>query len=149
MLTALLILIHPGFALAQDANDDGVSEQSPPTIPNIAGCWQGNAFNDSQGNTQITFFFAQKQNKLVSPSTLGLGTAVSVQGGITGTVKSTKVKFHGNVSGTGFGCGIKGTGFFQSDNSLSGKYRYHGACFEHQFTSGEFSKVVFIGATCP
>jgi hypothetical protein len=149
-LAILLILAPAGFAFAQGANDEVVSEQ-PPTIPNISGCWQGNAFNDSQGNTSILFFFAQKKGSLQKKhSTIDLEGTVSVHGPISGTVKATKFKFKSPVAGTGFNpCTIKGTGFFQMDGSLSGNYSYVGNCFEHQFTGGDFSKVEFLGATCP
>ncbi len=151
-LFAIALTLAPaGFAIAQDANDADATEQTEAKVPNISGCWQGNAFNDSQGNTLITFFFGQKKNKLSKKqSTFDLGGSVSVHGPISGAVKATKFKFKGPVAGTGFDPRtIKGIGFFQSDNSLSGNYQYAGKCFENQFTGGDFSKVIFLGATCP
>jgi hypothetical protein len=152
LLVTLLISAPVGFALAQDATDADTSQQPDTTVPNISGCWQGNAFNDSQGNTSILFFFAQNQNKLrKANSTIDLESAVSVHGPIAGRVKTDHFTFHGHVAAAGRanGCNIKGKGFFQNDGSLSGNYRYVGTCFEHQFTGGEFSEVVFLGATCP
>lgn len=151
-LFAIALTLAPaGLALAQDANDADATEQTAAMVPNLSGCWQGNAFNDSQGNTLITFFFGQKKNRLSKKqSTFDLGGSVSVHGPISGKVKATQFKFHGKVTGTGFDpCIIKGTGFFQSDNSLTGNYNYAGKCFENQFTGGDFSEVIFLGATCP
>jgi len=151
-LASVLILGPARFAFAQDATDEGLNSEDPADqpkvlVPDIAGCWQGDAFNDSQGNTSILVFFEQAKNKIKKKqSSLALGSAVSVTGHISGTIKLTQFSFHGKV---GKGCNIKGTGFFQSDNSLSGNYHYSGVCFEHQFTGGDFSKVVFLGATCP
>lgn len=152
ILATVLIWAHPGFALAQDAADEDVSAQPNAVVPNIAGCWQGTAFNDSQGNTSILFFFAQKKNKISKKhSTIDLENNVPVHGPIIGTVTPTGFKFHGHVAATGItkGCNIKGTGTFQTQTSLEGSYQYVGFCFEHQFTSGEFSNVNFLGATCP
>ena len=150
LLVTLLILAPAGFALAQDATDDDTSQQPDTTVPNISGCWQGNAFNDSQGNTSILFVFKQIKNKInKKQSTFDLQSAVHVHGNIAGTVKATQFKFHGKVDVGGDQCNIKGTGFFQSDGSLTGGYRYSGQCFEHQFTSGSFSKVMLLGPTCP
>ena len=139
-----------GFALAQDADGEDVPEQADAAVQNISGCWQGNAFNDSQGETSILFFFAQTRNKIGKKhSTFDLEGSVSLHGPISGKVKATKFTFKGPVAGTGFNpCTIKGTGFFQTDGSLDGNYRYAGNCAEHQFSGGEFSKVVFLGATC-
>jgi hypothetical protein len=151
-LATVLILAPAGFALAQDANDEGANSEDltqpqKVLVPNIAGCWQGNAFNDSQGNTSILFFFGQVKNKIKKKkSSLDLESAVPVTGNISGTIKLTQFSFHGKV---GTGCNIFGTGFFQSDNSLTGNYHYSGVCIEHQFAGGEFSKVIFLGATCP
>jgi hypothetical protein len=151
LLAAILISAPASFALAQDANAENASAQPATTVPNISGCWQGNAFNDSQGNTSILFVFAQKKNKISKKhSTFDLESAVHVHGPIAGKVKSDRFTFHGHVTGTGSNvCNIKGTGFFQMDGSLTGNYRYSGQCFEHQFTSGDFSKVIFLGPTCP
>jgi hypothetical protein len=150
LLATVLTLAPTGFALAQDANDDDISQQPDTTVPNISGCWQGNAFNDSQGNTSILFVFKQSKNKInKKQSTFDLQSAVHVHGNIAGTVKATQFKFHGKVDVGGGGCNIKGTGFFQNDGTLTGNYRYSGQCFEHQFTSGSFSKVVLLGPTCP
>ena len=150
LLVTLLILAPTGFALAQDATDEDVSQQPDTTVPNISGCWQGNAFNDSQGNTSILFVFKQSKNKInKKQSTFDLQSAVHVHGNIAGTVKATQFKFHGKVDVGGDQCNIKGTGFFQNDGTLTGSYRYSGQCFEHQFTSGSFSKVMLLGPTCP
>ena len=150
LLVTLLILAPTGFALAQDANDDDISQQPDTTVPNISGCWQGNAFNDSQGNTSILFVFKQSKNKInKKQSTFDLQSAVHVHGNIAGTVKATQFKFHGKVDVGGGQCNVKGTGFFQNDGTLTGSYRYSGQCFEHQFTSGSFSKVMLLGPTCP
>jgi hypothetical protein len=152
LLATVLFVTHPGFAFAQDASDGDadVVEQPDVMVPNLSGCWQGNAFNDSQGNKSIMFFFVQKKNKIKkNGSSFDLQSAAHVHGAIAGTVKATQFTFHGPVNGTGFPCSIRGTGFFQTDNSLSGIYRYQGTCFENQFTSGEFSKVTFLGANCP
>lgn len=152
LLATVLFVTHPGFALAQDVNDGdtNVVEQPDAMVVNLSGCWQGTAFNDSQGNTSILLFFKQKKNKILkNGSTFDLESAVHVNGAISGKVKGTQFKFHGPVSGTGFACSIRGTGSLQTDNTLSGTYRYSGQCFENQFTSGEFSKVMFLGATCP
>jgi hypothetical protein len=151
LLAVVLIVAHPGFTFAQDLSDGDaeVVEQPDAMVPNLSGCWKGTAFNDSQGNTSILFFFKQKKNKILKKgSTFDLRSAVHVNGAISGTVKATQFKFHGPVSGTGFACTIKGTGSFQMDNSLSGTYRYSGPCFDNQFTFGEFSEVKFQGATC-
>jgi len=150
LLATVLILAPAGFARAQDANDDDSSQQPDTTVPNISGCWQGNAFNDSQGNTSILFVFAQAKNKINKKhSTFDLQSAVHVHGNIAGTVKPTQFKFHGKVDVGGGGCNIKGTGFFQNDGTLTGNYRYSGKCFENGFTSGDFSKVILLGPTCP
>ena len=150
LLATVLILAPAGLALAQDANDDDSSQQPDTTVPNISGCWQGNAFNDSQGNTSILFVFKQSKNKIKKKqSTFDLQSAVHVHGNIAGTVKATQFKFHGKVDVGGDQCNIKGTGFFQNDGTLTGSYRYSGQCFEHQFTSGSFSKVMLLGPTCP
>ena len=150
LLAAVLTLAPAGFALAQDATDADVSQQPDTTVPNISGCWQGNAFNDSQGNTSILFVFKQSKNKInKKQSTFDLQSAVHVHGNIAGTVKATQFKFHGKVDVGGDQCNIKGTGFFQNDGTLTGSYRYSGQCFEHQFTSGSFSKVMLLGPTCP
>ena len=150
LLVTLLILAPTGFALAQDATDEDMSQQPDTTVPNISGCWQGNAFNDSQGNTSILFVFKQSKNKInKKQSTFDLQSAVHVHGNIAGTVKATQFKFHGKVDVGGGQCNVKGTGFFQNDGTLTGSYRYSGQCFEHQFTSGSFSKVMLLGPTCP
>ena len=147
LLATVLILAPAGLALAQDANDDDSSQQPDTTVPNISGCWQGNAFNDSQGNTSILFVFQQTKNKISKKhSTIDLQPATHVHGNISGTVKAAQFNFHGKVAK---GCNIKGTAFIQNDGSLTGNYRYTGACFEHQFTGGDFSKVILLGPTCP
>ena len=146
LLATVLILAPAGFALAQDANDEDASVEPKVLVPDLSGCWQGNAFNDSQGNTSILFFFQQKGKKINKKhSILDLESATSVTGPIIGKVKSTQFTFHGHMAN---GCNIKGTGFFQEDDSLTGNYHYVGQCFEHQFTGGDFSKVVFVGASC-
>lgn len=150
VLLAIVLLGQPGLAVAQDANDEDVS--APPKVPNISGCWQGNAFNDSQGNTSILFFFKQTGGNVINKkhSTVNVEGNVSIHGPISGIVKATKFRFSGPVAGTGFNpCTIKGKGFFQMDGSISGNYHYAGNCFENQFTGGDFSKVEFLGATCP
>lgn len=151
LLAIPLTLAPVGFALAQDANDADLAEQTAVKVPNLSGCWQGNAFNNFQGNTGILFFFAQTKNKISKKhSTFALQGGVELHGPIAGTVKATKFTFQGPVTGSGFNpCMIKGTGFFQSDDSIEGHYRFSGKCFEHQFTTGTFSKVMFLGATCP
>lgn len=151
LLATVLFVTHPGFAFAQDVSDDEADVvEEPDIVPNLSGCWQGNAFNDSQGNTSILFFFQQKKNKIQKKgSTFDLQSAVHVNGPISGKVTATQFTFKGPVTGTGFSCHIKGTGFFQPDNTLTGNYRYSGPCFDNQFTSGSFSKVTFLGATCP
>jgi hypothetical protein len=152
LLAAVLLVSRAGFTFAQDVSDGDANmvEQPDSMVPDLSGCWQGNAFNDSQGNTSILFFFKQKKNKIQKKgSTFDLEGAVHVNGPISGTVKATQFTFKGPVTGTGFACHIKGTGFFQTDNTLTGNYRYSGPCFDNQFTSGSFSKVKFLGATCP
>lgn len=147
LLATVLVLAPAGLTLAQDANDEDASQEAEAAVPNISGCWQGDAFNDSQGNTGILFVFAQTKNKISKKhSTLDLESAVPVHGPIAGTVKPTQLTFHGRVAS---GCNIKGTGFFQNDGSISGNYHYFGKCFEHGFTGGDFSKVVLLGPTCP
>ena len=147
LLAVVLILALQGFAHAQDANDEDVSQLPDTTVPNVSGCWQGNAFNDSQGNTSILFVFQQTKNKISKKhSTIDLQPATHVHGNISGTVKAAQFNFHGKVAK---GCNIKGTAFIQNDGSLTGNYRYTGACFEHQFTGGDFSKVILLGPTCP
>ena len=147
LLAVVLILAPQGFAHAQDANDEDVSQLPDTTVPNVSGCWQGNAFNDSQGNTSILFVFQQTKNKIGKKhSTIDLQPATHVHGHISGTVKATQFSFHGKV---GSGCNIKGTAFIQNDGSLTGNYHYAGICFEHQFTGGSFSKVILLGPTCP
>ena len=147
LLATVLILAPTGFALAQDASDEDASQPSKVLAPDISGCWQGNAFNDSQGNTSITFFFQQTKNKINKKhSTLDLESAVSVHGPIIGKVTATQFKFHGHMAN---GCNIKGHGTFQTPTSLEGGYTYVGQCFEHQFTGGSFSSVMRLGATCP
>lgn len=142
-----MILAPTVFARAQDANDEDVAQQPEVAVPDVSGCWGGQAFNDSQGNDSIELFFAQKKNKINKKhSTLDLESAVPVQGKISGTVKPTQINFHGKV---GKGCNIKGTAFIQNDGSLSGNYRYSGKCFENQFTGGDFSKVTLGGLPCP
>jgi hypothetical protein len=147
LLAVVLILALHGFAHTQDANDEDVSQQPDTTVPNVSGCWQGTAFNDSQGNTSILFVFQQTKNKINKKhSSIDLQPASHVHGNISGTVKHTQFSFHGKV---GSGCNIKGTAFIQSDGTLSGNYHYAGKCFEHGFNSGEFSKVILLGPTCP
>jgi hypothetical protein len=147
LLATVLILAHPGFALAQDANDADVSEQPEVTVPNISGCWQGNAFSNAQGNSGILFVFVQKKNKINKKgSTVGLQGGTTVQGKIAGSVKSTQFTFRGRVAN---GCNITGIGFLQSDGTYDGNYHYTGKCSEHGFTTGDFSEVTFLGATCP
>ena len=147
LLAVVLILALQGFAHAQDTNDEDVSQLPDTTVPNVSGCWQGNAFNDSQGNTSILFVFQQTKNKIGKKhSTIDLQPATHVHGHISGTVKATQFSFHGKV---GSGCNIKGTAFIQNDGSLTGNYHYAGICFEHQFTGGSFSKVILLGPTCP
>ena len=147
LLAGIFVLAPYGFALAQDANDEDLSQQPDVTVPNVSGCWQGNAFNDSQGNTSILFVFQQTKNKIGKKhSTIDLQPATHVHGHISGTVKATQFSFHGKV---GSGCNIKGTAFIQNDGSLTGSYHYAGICFEHQFTGGSFSKVILLGPTCP
>ncbi len=146
-LAAILILAPCGTARAQDSSSAGVSQQPDKNGPNIAGCWQGNAFNDSQGNTSIQFFFQQTGKKLSKKhSTLDIEPAVSVHGPIIGKVSSAKFTFHGHMAN---GCNIKGHGTFQTPTSLEGGYSYVGKCYEMGFTSGEFSSVTRLGATCP
>jgi hypothetical protein len=146
LLGTVLILTPSGFALAQDANDEDVSQVPDVTVPNVSGCWQGNAFNDSQGNTSILFVFQQTKNKIKKNSSIDLQPASHVHGNISGTVKPTQFSFHGKV---GSGCNIKGTAFIQNDGTLSGNYHYAGKCFENGFTGGDFSKVTLLGPTCP
>jgi len=146
LLGTVLILTPSGFALAQDANDEDVSQVPDVTVPNVSGCWQGNAFNDSQGNTSILFVFQQTKNKIKKNSSIDLQPASHVHGNISGTVKPTQFSFHGKV---GSGCNIKGTAFIQNDGTLSGNYHYAGKCFENGFTGGDFSKVTLVGPTCP
>lgn len=147
LLAVVLFLALQGFAQAQDANDDEVSQLPDTTVPNVSGCWQGNAFNDSQGNTSILFVFQQTKNKIGKKhSTIDLQPATHVHGHISGTVKATQFNFHGKV---GNGCNIKGTAFIQNDGSLTGNYHYAGKCFENGFTGGSFSKVILLGPTCP
>ena len=147
LLAVVLILALHGFARAQDANDEDISQLPDVTVPNVSGCWQGNAFNDSQGNTSILFVFQQTKNKIGKKhSSIDLQPASHVHGHISGTVKATQFNFHGKV---GSGCNIKGTAFIQSDGSLSGNYHYAGKCFENGFTGGDFSKVILLGPTCP
>ena len=146
LLATVMVLAPAGFARGQDANDEDPARPEM-SVPNLSGCWQGNAFNDSQGNTMILFVFGQTKNKISKKSSsVDLQSATHVHGAIAGTVKPTEFTFHGKVF---TGCNIKGMGFIQNDGSLSGNYRYFGVCFEHQFTGGEFSKVVLLGPTCP
>jgi hypothetical protein len=146
LAAVVLILALQGFAHAQDANDEDVSQVPDVTVPNVSGCWQGNAFNDSQGNTSILFVFQQTKNKIKKNSSIDLQPASHVHGNISGTVKPTQFSFHGKVAS---GCNIKGTGFIQKDGTLSGNYHYAGKCFENGFTGGDFSKVTLLGPTCP
>ena len=147
LLATILILAPYGIARAQDSNDADVSQQPDTTVPNIAGCWQGNAFNDSQNETSILFFFQQTGKKISKKhSTIDLEPAVSIHGPILGKVSSSKFTFHGHMTN---GCNISGMGFFQTDGSLTGNYHYVGQCFENGFTGGDFSKVVLLGASCP
>jgi hypothetical protein len=146
LLGTVLILALQGFAHAQDANDEDVSQVPDVTVPNVSGCWQGNAFNDSQGNTSILFVFQQTKNEIKKNSSIDLQPASHVHGNISGTVKPTQFSFHGKV---GSGCNIKGTAFIQNDGTLSGNYHYAGKCFENGFTGGDFSKVTLLGPTCP
>src|SRR5579863_10002369 len=127
LLAVVLILALHGIALAQDANDEDVSQQPDTSVPNISGCWRGDAFNDSQGNTSILFVFAQTKNKISKKhSILDLESAVPVHGPIVGKVSATQFTFHGHMAN---GCNIKGMGFFQNDGSLTGNYHYVGKCF--------------------
>ena len=147
LLAGIFVLALYGFALPQDANDEDLSQQPDVTVPNVSGCWQGNAFNDSQGNTSILFVFQQTKNKITKKhSSIDLQPASHVHGNISGTVKATQFNFHGKV---GSGCNIKGTAFIQTDGTLSGNYHYAGKCFENGFTGGDFSKVTLLGPTCP
>ena len=147
LLAVVLILALHGFAHAQDANDEAVAQQPDTTVPNVSGCWQGTAFNDSQGNTSILFVFQQKKNKISKKhSSIDIQPASRVRGNLSGTVKPTQFSFLGKV---GSGCNIKGTAFIQGDGSLSGNYHYAGKCFEKGFTGGDFSKVKLLGPTCP
>jgi len=148
LLATVLILAPAGFAHGQDTNDEDVSQQPDTSVPNIAGCWQGNAFNDSQGETGILFFFQQTGKKLSKKhSTIDLEPAVSTHGPIMGKVLRTKFRFRGQMSN---GCGINGIGSFENDGTLSGTYHYSGAkCIDKGITGGEFSKVTFLGASCP
>jgi hypothetical protein len=159
LLGTVLILAPAGFALAQDAADEDASQHERScnsfsikcgpevAVPNLSGCWQGNAFNDSQGNTSILFVFGQTKNKINKKlSSIDLQPASHVHGNISGTVKPTQFSFHGKVAS---GCNIKGTGFIQKDGTLSGNYHYAGKCFENGFTGGDFSKVTLLGPTCP
>ena len=142
----VMILAQPRPTLAQEPIHEDM-EQPQVTVPNLSGCWQGGAFNNSQGNSGILFFFVQKKNKINKKgSTVGLQGGTTVEGPIAGTVKSAKFTFHGRVAN---GCNIKGTGFLQSDGTYDGNYRYTGKCFENGFTTGDFSKVTFLGPTCP
>ena len=143
----VLILALYGFAHAQDAGNEDVSQLPDVTVPNVSGCWQGDAFNDSQGNTSILFVFQQTKNKINKKhSSIDLQSASHVHGNISGTVKPTQFSFSGKV---GSGCNIKGTAFIQKDGTLTGNYHYAGKCFENGFTGGEFSKVKLLGPSCP
>jgi len=146
LLAAFLILAPYGYAQAQD--EDAISQLPDTSVPNIAGCWQGNAFNDSQGETSILFFFQQSGKKINKKhSTIDLEPAVSTQGPIMGKVSPANFRFKGQMSN---GCGINGNGFFQNDGTLDGTYHYSGAkCIDKGITGGEFSKVMFLGASCP
>ena len=64
-LAAILILAPCGTARAQDSRSAGVSQQPDKNGPNIAGCWQGNAFNDSRtkGNC-LEFDFSANCEKI-------------------------------------------------------------------------------------
>ncbi len=147
LLAATLILAPARFASAQDVSDEAVAGQPDKVlVPDIAGCWTGNAFNDSQGNTSISFFFQQTKNKISKKhSVVDLESNVPVHGPIIGKITLTQFKFHGHMAN---GCNIKGHGTFQMDNSITGGYTYVGKCFENQFTGGSFSKVVFVGPSC-
>src|ERR1700687_16698 len=65
LFATVLFVTHPGFAFAQDESDGDaeVVEQPDVTVPDLSCCWQGDAFNDSQGNTSIIFFFVQKKKQ--------------------------------------------------------------------------------------
>jgi len=140
----VLTLAPYGYAHAQDENS--VSQLPDSKVLKLAGCWQGNAFNDGQNETSILFFFQQSGNKINQKhSTIDL-EPTSTHGPIKGKVSRTRFRFSGKLSD---GCGIFGGGSIQNDGTLTGRYTYTGNCVQMGIDSGEFSKVTFLGATCP
>ena len=150
ILATVLIWAHPGFALAQDAADEDVSAQPNAVVPNIAGCWQGTAFNDSQGNTSILFFFAQKKNKISKKnSTIDLEANVLIHGPISGKVTSTHFRFTVMCSLQVSPTGATSRGLHLSRRMVVTKEAFStsGSASNINSRADEFSKLV--PATCP
>ena len=143
-----------------DATADGaISEpdtKGPPVI--ISGCYQGNVFNDAQGDGTVTFFFhlnsVGKILKADSTYDIEYDEGLSESGPISGKANATQFKWKGPAVGNqGSQCRVAGIMRPAGQGSLVGSYIYSGKCREvsgphNPFTGGSMSKLVFVGASC-
>lgn len=141
---------------AQDVSADP-NTAGPPVV--TAGCWQGEVFNDAQGDGTITFFFKIKHRKILkSGSTYHIeytSEGLSESGPISGKVNAKLFKWKGPAVGNkNSQCSVSGVGSpVASTNFLDGNYTYKGKCTEvsgphNPFTGGSMGKLVFVGPTC-
>jgi hypothetical protein len=141
---------------APDVSSDPNTASSPVII---AGCWQGEVFNDAQGDGTITFFFKIKHGKILkSASSYDIeytSEGLSESGPISGKVNSKLFKWKGPAVGNqNSQCSVSGVGSpVAGTNFLDGNYTYKGRCTEvagphNPFTGGGMGKLVFLGPTC-
>lgn len=162
----LAFTIPNRIARAQDQNQDAdapaVSSRpdsgGPPLV--TSGCWQGDVFNDAQGDGTITFVFKIKNGKILKSGSTYLidytSEGLMEMGAISGKVTSTMFRWKGPAVGNqGSQCAVAGIGIPVAGASfLDGRYQYNGKCTEvsgphNPFTGGGMGKLVFKGPTCP
>ena len=163
--TPVMVLAVVAFSIprAVHAQMDSTEESSPDTNgPAVVsnGCWQGMVFNDAQGTGTITFIFEiSKSHKIVKSGSMYVihyDEGLTEMSPISGKVTATQFKWKGKAVGNqGSKCAISGLGSPVSNETfLDGNYRYTGKCTEvsgphNPFTGGSFSKLEFLGPTCP
>ena len=159
MVLAILVLVIPRPVRAQTDSPDASSPPTsgPPVV--TSGCYQGMVFNDAQGTGTISFLFEIKKNKIIKSGSMYIinyDEGLNEMSPISGKVNSTQFKWKGKAVGNQSSqCAIAGVGHAVSNAAfLDGSYTYAGKCTEvsnphNPFTGGDFSKLEFVGATCP
>jgi hypothetical protein len=160
MAAMVLTFVALAMPRAVRAQTDSIEASSPDTAAVSNGCWQGMVFNDAQGIGTITFIFEiSKSHKIVKSGSMyviNYDEGLTEMSPISGKVTATQFKWKGKAIGNqGSKCAISGLGSAQNGvNFLDGNYRYTGKCTEisgphNPFTGGSFSKLEFLGPTCP